>query len=119
MKIFDMGISPNEFYMIAGMAVVTFGIRYIMFPISGRFKFPELFNRGLKYVPPVVLTAIIVPSVLMPHGNTLNLKLTNPYLVGAIAACAIGGMFKNLLLTIVVSMMVFLVCQWAFAFGVV
>ncbi len=116
---FDIGISLNEFCMVAGMAVVTFGIRYIMFPISGRFKFPELFNRGLKYVPPVVLTAIIVPSVLMPHGNTLDLKLTNPYLVGAIAACVIGGLFKNLLLTIVVSMIIFLVCQWAFAFGAV
>ena len=94
---FDIGISLNEFYMVAGMALVTFGIRYIMFPISGRFQFPELFNRGLKYVPPAVLTAIIVPSVLMPDGNTLNLKLTNPYLVGAIAACVIGGLFKNLL----------------------
>ncbi len=116
---FDIGISMNEFYMVAGMALVTFGIRYIMFPISGRFEFPELFNQGLKYVPPAVLTAIIVPSVLMPNGNALNLKLTNPYLVGAVAACAIGGLFKNLLLTIVVSMIIFLFCQWVFAFGAV
>lgn len=103
--------------MIAGMAIVTFGIRYIMFPISGRFRFPTLFERGLRYVPPAVLTAIIVPSVLMPSGDTLNLKLSNPYLIGALAACAIGGMFKNLLLTIVVSMIVFLGCQWIFALG--
>jgi branched-subunit amino acid transport protein len=31
-------------------------------------QFPKLFERGLRYVPPVVLTAIIVPSVLMPTG---------------------------------------------------
>lgn len=117
MKIFGMGIQLNEIYMIAGMALVTFVIRYIMFPLSGRFKFPDLFERGLRYVPPVVLTAIIVPSVLMPTGDTLNLKLSNPYLIGALAACAIGGLFKNLLLTIVVSMMVFLGFQWAFAVG--
>ena len=112
---FGIGIQLNEIYMIAGMCLVTFGIRYIMFPISGRFEFPELFQRGLSYVPPVVLTAIIVPSVLMPDGETLNLKLTNPYLIGAIVACVIGGLFKNLLLTIVVSMMIFLGCQWGFA----
>jgi branched-subunit amino acid transport protein len=115
---FDIGIQLHEIYMVAGMALVTFGIRYIMFPISGQFQFPELFKRGLRYVPPVVLTAIIVPSVLMPNGEeTLNLNLTNPYLIGALAACAIGGLFKNLLLTIVVSMVIFLGCQWVFAVG--
>jgi len=112
---FGTNIQLYEIYMIAGMAIVTFGIRYIMFPISGRFHFPELFERGLRYVPPVVLTAIIVPSVLMPTGETINLRLSNPYLIGAITACTIGGIFKNLLLTIVVSMAVFLVFQWAFA----
>lgn len=112
-----MGIQLNEVYMIAGMALVTFAIRYVMFPISGRFRFPELFERGLRYVPPVVLTAIIVPSVLMPTGETLNLKLSNPYLIGALAACVMGGVFKNLLLTIVVSMVVFLGFQWAFSVG--
>ena len=114
---FGMGIQLNEIYMVGGMALVTFAIRYIMFPISGRFQFPKLFERGLRYVPPVVLTAIIVPSVLMPNGETLNFNLKNPYLIGALAACVIGGLFKNLLLTIVVSMMIFLGWQWAFSLG--
>ena len=109
---FDMGINLYEVYMVAGMALVTFAIRYIMFSISGRFRFPDLFERGLRYVPPVVLTAIIVPSVLMPEGQTLNLKLSNPYLIGALAACGVGWVSKNLLLTIVVSMVVFQVAQW-------
>ena len=112
---FTAGIQLNEIFMVAGMALVTFVIRYIMFPISGRFTFPKLFERGLRYVPPVVLTAIIVPSVLMPNGGALDLKLNNPYLIGALAACVIGGVFKNLLLTIVLSMVVFLGAQWVFA----
>ena len=114
---FGADIKLYEIYMVAGMALVTFGIRYILFPISGRFKFPKLFERGLRYVPPVVLTAIIVPSVLMPNGGTLNMKLDNPYLIGALTACIIGGLFKNLLLTIIMSMMVFLGAQWLFAMG--
>lgn len=112
--IFDINIELFEIFMIAGMAIVTFGIRYIMFPISGKFKFPELFEQGLKYVPPVVLTAIIIPSVLMPTGETVNFNLANPYLIGALTACATAALFKNLLLTIVVSMGVFLIFQWAF-----
>lgn len=103
--------------MVAGMAVVTFTIRYIMFPVSGRFQFPKLFEQALRFVPPVVLTAIIVPSVLMPNGSTLNLKPDNPYLIGALAACAIGGLFRNLLVTIVLSMGIFLGAQWVFAMG--
>ena len=97
------------------MACVTFAIRYIMFPVSGRFQFSETFERGLRYVPPVVLTAIIVPSVLMPNGEILDMKLSNPYLIGALAACAVGGVYKNLLLTIVISMVVFLGAQWILA----
>lgn len=112
---FNLGIQLDEICMIAGMALVTFGIRYIMFPISGRYQFPALFQRGLRYVPPAVLTAIIVPSVLVHDGTSLDLRLTNPYLIGALAACVMGGLFKNLLLTIVVSMVIFLGCQWVFA----
>lgn len=109
---FNINIQMDEIFMVAGMAIVTFGIRYIMFPISGQFQFPPLFERSLGYVPPAVLSAIIVPSVLMPTGDTLNLNLTNPYLIGAVAACAVGWIYKRLLLTIVVSMVVFLASQW-------
>jgi len=117
MNLFGVNIPFHEIYMVSGMALVTFAIRYLMFPVSGRFKFPELFEQGLRYVPPVVLTAIIVPSVLMPNGSPLNLSFTNPYLIGALAACAMGGVFRNLLLTIVMSMAVFLGAQWVFAMG--
>ncbi|MBF0243625.1 MAG: AzlD domain-containing protein, partial [Desulfamplus sp.] len=41
-------------------------------------------------------------------GNTLNFSLSNPYIIGAAAACIVGWIYKNLLLTIVVSMAIFL-----------
>ncbi len=112
---FGTGMTFSEIYMVTGMAAVTFGIRYILFPVSGRMQFPGWLEKGLGYVPPAVLTAIIVPSVLMPDGQTLDLNLNNPYLIGAIAACIIGGVFKNLLLTIVLSMVIFLGAQWVFS----
>ncbi len=97
----------NEFYLIFGMAVVTFLIRYPMFALSGQVEFPQTLVRALRYVPPAVLTAIIVPAVLMPNGTTINLSYTNAYLIGALAAAAVGWFSRNLLLTIVVGMAAF------------
>lgn len=102
----------NELYLITGMAVVTFVIRYSMFAMAGRFKFPARLNEALRYVPPAVLTAIIVPAVLMPNGESIDVSWTNAYLVGAVVAAVVGWVSKNLLLTIVVGMAVFLLWQW-------
>jgi branched-subunit amino acid transport protein len=97
----------NEFLLIVGMAIVTFLIRYPVLALSGKFNLSESFLQILRYVPPAVLTAIVVPAVLMPEDQLL-LSYTNARLVGAIAAVAIGLWQKNLLLTIVVGMVVFL-----------
>ncbi|MCB9100493.1 MAG: AzlD domain-containing protein [Anaerolineales bacterium] len=102
----------NELYLIAGMAVVTFVIRYSMFAVAGRFEFSTRLTEALRYVPPTVLTAIIVPSVLMPGGESIDLSWTNAYLVGAVAAMGLGWVSNNLLLTIVGGMAVFLSWQW-------
>jgi branched-subunit amino acid transport protein len=98
----------NEFLLISSMAIVTFAIRYPVLALSGRFKLSEQFLQVLRYVPPAVLTAIVVPTVLMPEGDQLLLSYTNARLVGAIAALGVGLWRKNLLLTIVVGMAAFL-----------
>jgi branched-subunit amino acid transport protein len=97
----------NEFWLIGGMAIVTFLIRYPVLALSGKFQLSEGFLQMLRYVPPAVLTAIVVPAVLMPQDQLL-LSYTNARLVGAIAAVGVGLWRKNLLLTIVVGMAVFL-----------
>jgi len=102
----------DELLLIAGMALVTFVIRYSMFAVAGRIEFPTRLVNKLRYVPPAVLTAIIVPAVLIPTGNGLHLSYTNAYLVGAIVAFGVGWFSKNLLLTIVVGMAAFLSWQW-------
>lgn len=97
----------NEFLLIGGMAIVTFLIRYPVLAMSGRIKLSPQFLQVLGYVPPAVLTAIVVPAVLMPEGNQILLSYMNARLVGAIAAIAVGFWRRNLLLTIGVGMAVF------------
>ena len=99
-------------YLIAGMFLVTFSIRYGLLPLSGRIRFTPGIQRALNYVPPAVLTAIIVPAALMPDGHTLQLTPANPYLVGAIGTTLIGWLGKNLLITIIGGMAAFVICQW-------
>jgi branched-subunit amino acid transport protein len=101
----------SEWLLISGMALVTFAIRYPLLALSGSIRLPDALIRGLTYVPPVVLTAIVVPVVLIPDGQTLWLQLDNPRLVGSLACIAVGLWRRNLLLTIVVGMGTFWVWQ--------
>jgi len=92
------------------MALVTFLIRYPVLALSGRVQLSPRLLQALNYVPPAVLTAIVVPAVLVEEGGVW-FGWQNPRLIGAIAALAIGLWRKNLLLTIVIGMGVFLLWQ--------
>lgn len=101
----------NDLWLISGMALVTFAIRYLPIALSGQIGLSPRFVQILRYVPPVVLTAIVVPAVLIPSGTELALNWTNPRLVGAIGAIAVTYWRKNLLLTIVLGMGLFFTWQ--------
>ncbi|TVQ14305.1 MAG: AzlD domain-containing protein [Leptolyngbya sp. DLM2.Bin27] len=101
----------HEFWLIGGMALVTFAIRYLPIALSGQIGLSPRFVQLLRYVPPVVLTAIVVPAVLMPSGTGLELSWTNPRLVGAMGAIAVAFWRRNLLLTIVLGMGIFFAWQ--------
>ena len=89
------------------MAIATFTIRYLMFGASSRITLPPRLLSALRYLPPVVLTAIVVPEVLLSDG-TLQLSYLNARLVGAITAVIVCKLSQNLLLTILVGMAAFL-----------
>ncbi|MEH6472035.1 MAG: AzlD domain-containing protein [Halopseudomonas sp.] len=102
----------NELALILGMFTVTFGVRYILWGTAGRFRFPAWLSNALGFVPAAVLTAIIVPAVLMPDGQQLDLTLNNAYMIAAICALLIALWRNNLMLTIVVGMAIFMTLRW-------
>lgn len=102
----------HEIWMIAGMAAVTYGIRVCLLPASNRVAFPPLLERALAYVPPAVLTAIIVPAVLMPDGRHLELSWKSPHLLGAAVAVGVMAASRNLLFTIIAGMAGFWFWRW-------
>lgn len=105
----------SEVILIAGMFLVTFSVRYVLFAVAGKVRFPQWLNIALGFVPPAVLTAIIVPAVLMPGGE-LWLSPVNPWLLAAVFAALVAFWRKDLLTTIVSGMIFFMVLRFGFGF---
>ena len=97
----------NEALLILGMMAVTFSVRYVPLVLVGRFQLPDRMMRALNYVPVAVLTAICAPAIFMPQGS-IDLGLDNAALVGGVASVIIAWRTKNLLLTIVLGMIIYM-----------
>lgn len=102
-----INITSQEVVLIAGMAVVTFVTRYPVMAYFGRLEMPGSILRALRFVPPAVLTAIVVPMIVMPDGEQIAITYTNPALFGGAAATLVAWRTHNLPLTIGVGMAIF------------
>jgi branched-subunit amino acid transport protein len=105
-------MNGRELGLVAGMAAVTFGVRYAFFALGERIAFPPWAQRALRYVPVAVLTAIVVPMVLLPDGAHWQLNWHNAWLLGALATGLISWRFNHLLASIGGGMAVFFVYKF-------
>jgi len=97
---------------ILGMAALTVLVKALIFLLGERVRFSPLARQALDFVPVTVLTAIIVPMVLAPHGGGLELDWRNPQLVAAGAAVLVCAVTRQALLTIGVGLVVFFAWQY-------
>jgi branched-subunit amino acid transport protein len=97
--------------LIPGMALITFLLRYSLFALPD-LRFPPLVRQSLHYVPTAVLTAIVVPGMLLPDGEHWALHWHNNYLLGGLATIIIAALSRNLLATIGGGLLAFLVLRW-------
>lgn len=93
----------NEVVMILGMGLVTFAVRYPVIVLVGKIPMPQPVFRALRYVPPAVLAAIILPELVMRNGQPY-IAPQNSFLVAGIFAGLVAWRTKSLLLTIVLGM---------------
>lgn len=92
--------------MIFLMMAVTFGVRYPVLALVGRYDLPVSIKRALQFVPVAVLSALSAPWVLLQEGEW-DISFANPYLIASIVAIVVAWKTRHLLLTIVVGMVVF------------
>ena len=85
--------------IIAGMAVVTFLTRFAALVLFRYTGIPLWFERWCKHVPTGILTALIVPALLMPAGQ-VDVSFDNHYLLAGLAAAAAAYGSANILLTL-------------------
>jgi len=95
--------------LVAGL--LTFLTRLSFIYLLGRWQPPAWLARGLRFVPPAVLTAIIFPEVLLRDGS-LNLALGNLRLWAALVAVLVAWRSRSVLLTIATGMAALYLLIW-------
>jgi branched-subunit amino acid transport protein len=93
--------------------LLTFAMRFSFIYLLGRLELSEKLSRALRFVPPAVLSAIILPELIMPSG-ALDLTLRNYRLIAGCLAVIIAWRTKNTLVTLFVGMTALLILQIAF-----
>jgi len=94
---------------VVGMGIVTYAIRLSLILLIGSVGVPPLLSRALRFVPPAVLSALILPDLLL-SGGALDISPVNPRLLAGALAAFIAWRSKNALLAIGVGML----ALWAF-----
>ena len=92
---------------------MTFGMRYSFIYLLGRFELPETLRRALRFVPPAVLTAIVIPELVVRSGQ-IDVSLTNFRLLAGVVAILVAWKTRNTLLTILAGMAALLVFEFIF-----
>lgn len=88
------------------IGLLTLATRLSFFVLLEKWKPPEIFQRGLRFVPLAVLPALIFPEVFVKN-NALALPPDFPRLAAAVVAGLVAWRTKSILLTIGIGMLVF------------
>lgn len=90
------------YFIIIGMAVVTYFSRELPFIILKGKKLKPAIVEWLSYIPVAVLAALLIPALLTGgSGKTIDISLSNFYLVAGVLTFIFGYFVKNLFLVII------------------
>lgn len=89
--------------IILGGMVATYAVRLSFISLFSHERLPSILRRGLRYVPPAVLAAIILPALVMPDGD-IDITLGNHRLIAGTLAALLAWRTRNSWLTIGVGM---------------
>lgn len=104
----------NLWLIIIISGLLTFAIRLSFIEMHNRYEMPEGVRLALRFVPVVVLSAIIFPEIFVQGGN-VALSIENPRLIAGVLAAIIAWRTRNAILTIAIGMASLWVLQAIFA----
>ncbi|MBS1215548.1 MAG: AzlD protein [Proteobacteria bacterium] len=89
--------------LILALAATSFGARSSFILFLGRRAASPTVQRALRFVPPAVLTALVVPELVLAAGGPS--LVGNARLAAGLVAAAVAWKTRNTLLTILVGML--------------
>ena len=93
--------------VIAGLAGVTVLTRCFFFMSDKPWHLPGWAQRGLQYAPIAALSAVVIPEIVMSQGQLIG-TWQDARLFAAAAGTVVYFRTRNVLLTIVLGMAVYL-----------
>ena len=90
-------------WVILGMAVVTYGPRFLPAWLLSQRKAPPWLALWLRHVPPAVLAAMLLPELIIREGK-VHLGPTNLFLLAAIPTLAVAIKTRSLVGSVLVGM---------------
>lgn len=98
-------------FIILGMALVTFITRFGSLVLFRQVGIPSFFDKWLRHVPTAILTALIVPSLLLPQGQ-LDFSFNNHYLLAGIFSALVSYKTRSIIASVGLGMMVMFSLNW-------
>ena len=96
--------------LILGMGLLVFLNRYAFLEPRLPLRLSSNARQFLGFAVPGMLTAICGPIIFLPE-HQLDLSLTNPYLLGSVVAVALVLLTRSVLLSMLVSMLIFFILR--------
>jgi branched-subunit amino acid transport protein len=103
----------NLWLIFIGGGILTYASRISFIYLMGRLEIPAWLKRSLRFVPPAVLSAIIVPELVIQAGK-IDLSLDNYRLFAGIFAILVAWRTRNTLFTIALGMVALLALKSLF-----
>ncbi len=100
----------NIWLMMIIIGICTYAIRLSFIILWGKFQIPPILQSALRFVPPAILSALILPD-LLPQPLGIPGSILNPRLLAGLVAIIVAWRTKNVILTVVVGMLVLLLLQ--------
>ncbi|NNC92941.1 MAG: AzlD domain-containing protein [Acidimicrobiia bacterium] len=90
--------------VILVIGVGTYVLRLSFIGLLGTRPMPSWAQRPLRFVAPAVLSALVVPAVVLAEGSVDLTPLGNPRFLAAVAAGLVAWRLKNVAGVVVVGM---------------
>lgn len=96
--------------VILAAGLLTYTIRLSFILLFEKLNIPKWVAAALRFVPPSVLSAIILPELFLENG-VLKLVPVNPRLLAGVVAVLIAWRTRNVLLTLLSGMLTLWILQ--------